>query len=80
MPLTIVINAQERTFASLSPPATLAQVVSEMNLKGDRIAIEHNGEIAQRARWSELAVIPGDRLEVVHFVGGGAGLRCATIS
>ena len=42
-----------------------------MNLKGDRIAVEHNGQIVQRANWSDTTVYSGDRLEVVHFVGGG---------
>jgi sulfur carrier protein len=43
-----------------------------MDLKGDRIAVEHNGQIVQRARWADTPVSSGDRLEVVHFVGGGA--------
>jgi sulfur carrier protein len=42
-----------------------------MALKGDRIAVEHNGQIVQRANWAETPVSSGDRLEVVHFVGGG---------
>jgi sulfur carrier protein len=42
-----------------------------MALKGDRIAVEHNGQIVQRARWSDTPIASGDRLEVVHFVGGG---------
>jgi sulfur carrier protein len=73
MGLTLTVNGQKREFASLSSPATLSQVISDMNLKGDRIAVEHNGEIAQRRRWEEVSVQSGDRLEVVHFVGGGAG-------
>lgn len=71
MSLSLTINGQSRTFASLSPTATLAEVIAELNLKGDRIAVEHNGEIAPRASWAEMAVGSGDRLEVVHFVGGG---------
>jgi thiamine biosynthesis protein ThiS len=42
-----------------------------MALKVDRIAVEHNGQIVQRARWADTPVASGDRLEVVHFVGGG---------
>jgi sulfur carrier protein len=71
MPLTLVINGQNRTFADLTSPAMLSEVIREMELKGDRIAVEHNGEIAQRVRWAEISVTSGDRLEVVHFVGGG---------
>jgi thiamine biosynthesis protein ThiS len=77
MSLAVVINGQIRTFAALSSPVMLAQVITEMDLKADRVAIEHNGEIAQRARWAELPVSSGDRLEVVHFVGGGTGTSMA---
>jgi len=68
----LVINGQNRSFDNLTLPATLAQVIAAMNLKGDRIAVEHNGQIVQRARWADTPIASGDRLEVVHFVGGGA--------
>jgi sulfur carrier protein len=74
MSLTLTINGQNREFAGLTPPVTLAKVIAEMNLQGDRIAVEHNGEITQRARWANVSITPGDRLEVVHFVGGGIGI------
>ncbi len=72
MSLTLTINGQDRSFASLAMPATLDQAIAAMELKGDRIAVEHNGEIIQRERWIRTAVVSGDRLEIVHFVGGGA--------
>jgi sulfur carrier protein len=72
MSFTLVINGQNRSFYNLTPPVTLAPVIAEMALKGDRIAVEHNGQIVQRANWADTTVSSGDRLEVVHFVGGGA--------
>jgi thiamine biosynthesis protein ThiS len=36
------------------------------------VAVEHNGEIVPRTVWAETTLNAGDRLEVVHFVGGGA--------
>lgn len=71
MPIALVINGQNRTFPNLVPPVTLTQLIAEMSLMGDRIAIEHNGKIAQHARWDDVPVFSGDRLEIVHFVGGG---------
>ena len=71
MSLAIVINGQSRTFAGLESPSSLAALIAELGLKGDRVAVEHNGIIAQRASWQEVAVSSGDKLEVVHFVGGG---------
>lgn len=79
MPLTLAVNGQQRSFANLTPPATLEQTIAAMDLKGDRIAVEHNGEIVQRVRWPQTLVSCGDRLEVVHFVGGGTSRRsCAS--
>jgi sulfur carrier protein len=71
MSLSLIINGQHRAFAGLDPPVSLADVVAAMQLKGDRIAVEHNGEIAPRARWADVQVELGDKLEIVHFVGGG---------
>jgi sulfur carrier protein len=71
MSLTLVLNGHSRTFDSLSDPATLDRLITELALKGDRIAVEHNGSITPRASWPETTLKTGDRLEVVHFVGGG---------
>ncbi len=53
--------------------ASLGTVVAALELKADRVAVEWNGEIVGRKRWDEVTVASGDKLEVVHFVGGGAG-------
>ncbi len=72
MELNVRINGSERSFPGLAEPVPLAGVVEALGLKADRIAIEHNGQIASRTNWSNLQVRCGDRLEIVHFVGGGA--------
>jgi sulfur carrier protein len=71
MSLTLVLNGQSRTFDALEQSANVEQLVGELGLKGDRVAVEHNGEIVPRSTWTETALSSGDRLEVVHFVGGG---------
>jgi sulfur carrier protein len=71
MSLRLTINGQAREFDGLTAGASLVDLIAAMSLKGDRIAVEHNGEIAPRARWAEVIVASGDRFEVVHFVGGG---------
>ena len=71
MSLTLVLNGQTRTFDSLSQPSNLDSLIAELALKGDRVAVEHNGEIVPRAAWPQTTLTEGDRLEVVHFVGGG---------
>ncbi len=74
MPLTISINGQNRTFATFESPVPLAAMIASMELKADRIAVEHNGEIASRKDWPTVRISSGDRLEIVHFVGGGCGV------
>ena len=71
MPLTLVLNGQQRVFASLSESANLEDLVNELGLKGDRVAVEHNGQIASRTQWAQTVLKKDDKLEIVHFVGGG---------
>jgi sulfur carrier protein len=73
MALTLILNGQSRVFETLAQSASLEQLIGELGLKGDRVAVEHNGEIVPRAGWAGAAVNEGYRLEVVHFVGGGGG-------
>jgi thiamine biosynthesis protein ThiS len=69
----LVLNGQAREFPELAPGAHLQDLIAVLALKGDRIAVEHNGNIVPRAEWASASLADGDRLEVVHFVGGGAG-------
>ncbi len=70
-PLTIQLNGQQRSLESLESPSPLSIVISALELKADRIAVEHNGEIVTRTTWPNTQIATGDRLEIVHFVGGG---------
>jgi sulfur carrier protein len=71
--LKIRINGQPRDFQSLQGGVSLEKLLETLELKADRIAVELNGSIAPRTAWAEATVSDGDRLEIVHFVGGGAG-------
>ncbi len=68
--MQLVVNGQVRE-VSASEQAVLAEVLAALDLKADRIAVEINGRIARRTAWGETPVQSGDRLEIVHFVGGG---------
>jgi thiamine biosynthesis protein ThiS len=54
---------------------TLAALFESLKLPADRIAVERNLEIVPRGRWGDTILQDGDRLEVVHFVGGGTDFR-----
>ena len=69
--MKLVINGEERDFSSPTP-TTLAALVEILGMKADRVAVELNRDIVPRDRWAETALKDGDRLEVVHFVGGGS--------
>jgi len=68
--MNVTINGQARAL-ELATAATLDQLVAALELKGDRIAVEHNGTIIPRTQWPTTAVAEADRFEIVHFVGGG---------
>ena len=65
------INGQDRTFPEAPTPFALAALVEALGKKPDRVAIELNRNVIPRNRWAETPLAEGDRLELVHFVGGG---------
>jgi len=66
--MTLRINGEDREFPGA---LTLAALVESLGMKGDRVAVELNLEIVARDRWAATELHDGDRLEIVHFVGGG---------
>lgn len=66
--MTIQLNGREQ---EVPQGLTLEGLLSLLKLPVDRIAVERNLEIVPRARWANTPVEDHDRLEVVHFVGGG---------
>ena len=71
--MRLVINGKERDFSSLPATATIMDLIGALDLKGDRVALEHNGTIVRRDAWAATSIESGDKFEIVHFVGGGAG-------
>jgi sulfur carrier protein len=75
--MTLHINGEEHAFADPTSPAlfTLATLIESLAMKSDRVAVELNREIVPRDRWHQTQLKDGDRLEIVHFVGGGCACR-----
>ncbi len=70
--MNLHINGEEQAFADQTPAAfTLATLIESLAMKPDRVAVELNREIVPRDRWPQTPLKDGDRLEIVHFVGGG---------
>jgi thiamine biosynthesis protein ThiS len=64
----LTVNGEERSFARLE---TVAALVAELGLDGRKIAVERNLEIVPRSAYAATALAEGDRIEIVHFIGGG---------
>jgi thiazole synthase len=67
--MKIQINGEPRDFDG---PLSLSGLLEQLGMKSDRVAVELNRSIVPRERWSETSLGEGDRLEIVHFVGGGS--------
>jgi thiamine biosynthesis protein ThiS len=55
----------------VEPGATLDDLVRQLALVPERLALERNREVVRRADWPQTNLNEGDRIEIVHFVGGG---------
>jgi len=66
--IAIIVNGEPRDVA---PGATLAALLAAIGLDLRKVAVERNEEIVPRSSYAEVALAPGDRLEIVHFIGGG---------
>ena len=66
--MQLFINGDEKVFAG---GLSLAKLIEQLGMKEDRVAVELNREIVARAQWADTQLKDGDRLEIVHFVGGG---------
>jgi thiamine biosynthesis protein ThiS len=65
--VNLTINGESQ----ISSAQTLGALVELLGMKPDRLAIELNREIVPREQWAQTLLRDGDRLEIVHFVGGG---------
>jgi sulfur carrier protein len=66
--MKLQVNGEERDFPE---ELMLTGLLEQLGMKADRVAVELNREIVRRDLWPQTRLQPGDRLEVVQFVGGG---------
>ena len=50
---------------------SLSDLIDQLELSPQRIAVELNKEVVRRANWNSIVLRENDRVEIVHFVGGG---------
>lgn len=66
--MQIQLNGEART---LTQERSVADLVRSLGLEGRRLAVEHNGEILRRDAFPQTPLADGDRVEIVHAIGGG---------
>ena len=66
--MRLTVNGEERSFEAIG---VVADLVASLGLDARKVAIERNLEIVPRSAYGATALAEGDRIEIVHFIGGG---------
>ena len=68
--MRIHINGELR---EIEEDMSLPELITILKLKAEQVAIELNQKVVRRAQWESTLLQADDRVEIVHFVGGGGG-------
>ena len=68
--MNIHVNGEERSLSSSE--VIVSELLEQLGLQNRRVAVEVNQRIVPRAQHAEHRLQNGDKVEIVHFVGGGA--------
>ncbi|MGG5888217.1 sulfur carrier protein ThiS [Falsiroseomonas sp. HC035] len=68
MTISIEVNGEAR---QAPEGASVAELLTLIGLAAPKVAVERNLEIVPRSAWAATRLAEGDRLEIVHFIGGG---------
>lgn len=63
----ILLNGEDRSY----DVENLIQLINTLQLDPKRIAVEKNGKIVKKDEFTETKIEENDKIEIVHFVGGG---------
>ena len=66
--MSVTVNGERSDEAA---GKSLSELVADLKLNSRLIAVELNGSVISRRDWEQTEIREGDRLEIVHFVGGG---------
>jgi len=64
----LTVNGEQR---QVQAARNISALVAQLGLDARKIAIERNLAIVPRSLWPATVLADGDRIEIVHFVGGG---------
>jgi sulfur carrier protein len=66
--MKVLLNGETR---EISGELNLSDLLKRFSMPSERIAVELNREVVRKKDWENTKITEGDRLEVIHFVGGG---------
>ena len=66
--MLLEINGEKREVVERR---SLSGLIEDLSLAPERLAVELNGQVVRRADWQDTTLNDGDRVEIIHFVGGG---------
>ena len=66
--IKIIVNGEER---GIPPSWTVVDLITDLELPDEQIAVEVNDEIISRNSWGKQILSSGDQVEIIRFVGGG---------
>jgi len=66
--MNLILNGER--FES-SDQVSIKALVDSLQLSEKRVAVELNGSVVRRTEWDAVRLSDGDKVEIVHFVGGG---------
>jgi thiamine biosynthesis protein ThiS len=70
--ITLQVNGKQ---VELEAPIPLVLYLEKLGVNPRAVAVEHNGEIIQRAQFASAVLKEGDRVEIVRMVGGGRSVN-----
>lgn len=73
--MNLIINGEIQSFDA---PITVEQLLDQIGLDSRKVAVERNLEIVPKSKYSGARLDDGDKLEIVHFIGGGASKKPQT--
>lgn len=71
--MRIQVNCE---FREVNENISLLELIASLSLKADQVAIELNQNVVRRAQWQTTMLQADDKVEIVHFVGGGCKANC----
>lgn len=66
--IEVIINGE---VTQLEQPLKVKALLKELGINPKKVALEHNLEIVPKSTYGDVMIENGDRLEIVHFIGGG---------